>query len=332
MAGRDIIVVGASAGGIESLTGLLNGLPADFPAAVFVVWHMPTTSVGVLPRMLERYSVLPIDNAVDGEPVVPGRVYTAPPDHHLLLENGHVRLTRGPKENRFRPAVDPLFRSAAYSYGSRVVGVVLSGALDDGTSGLWMIKDRGGIAVVQDPVDAIVPDMPRNALRNVDVDYTVRLSEMPGLLAQLVAEPLTEAGEPAAKGEEPAEMQIPKRVEGAEWDMDKLGEVTQFTCPECHGSLWRIHEGRILRFRCRTGHAYTADSLLTGLGESIEDTLWAAVRSLEESASLLRHIHGHLLEQGDEVTASAFLAEAERAERRGQQVRAALGEEDRHSG
>jgi two-component system, chemotaxis family, protein-glutamate methylesterase/glutaminase len=213
MAGRDIIVIGASAGGVEVLSELCKNLPPELPAAVFIVWHMPATSTGIFPRMLERTSALPVENAVDGEPLVPGRIYTAPPDHHLLLEDGRVRLTHGPKENRFRPAVDPLFRSAAYSYGPRVIGLVLSGALDDGTSGLWMIKDRGGVAMVQDPVDALVPDMPRNALHNVEVDYVVPVSEMPALLMQLTSEPLPEPVISEGNGKEPEELEIPKRVE-----------------------------------------------------------------------------------------------------------------------
>ncbi len=157
---RNIIVIGASAGGFEALKKLVAGLPTDFSASIFVVWHMSPDVRGVLPQVLNRSKTVFAANAADGEAIEPNRIYVAPPDRHLLVERGIVRVKRGPKENRFRPAVDPLFRSAAYAYGTRVIGVVLSGALDDGTAGLWTIKQRGGLAVVQDPFDAEVPSMP----------------------------------------------------------------------------------------------------------------------------------------------------------------------------
>ena len=189
---HDIIVIGASAGGIEALIELFSVLPQDLPAAVFVVCHLSPQSEGVLPAALSRNGNLRAVNATDREQIIPGRVYVAPPDHHLLVEPGFVRVTQGPKENRFRPAIDPLFRSAAYAYGPRVIGVVLTGALDDGTAGLWAIKERGGLAIVQDPDDALFPSMPLSALTNVQVDYRVPLSEIAPLLVRLVSEPAGE--------------------------------------------------------------------------------------------------------------------------------------------
>jgi two-component system chemotaxis response regulator CheB len=189
MASKDIIVIGASAGGFEALKILVTGLPADLPASVFVVWHLaPEIRESVLAQVLQKNGNLPAAQAIDGEPIRKGHIYVAPPDYHLLVEPDRVRVTRGPKENRFRPAVDPLFRSAAYSYGSRVVGVVLSGALDDGTSGLWTIKFRGGTAIVQDPLDAEFPSMPKSALREVKADYVAPVEEIPGIITRLARE------------------------------------------------------------------------------------------------------------------------------------------------
>lgn len=185
---RNIIVVGASAGGFEALKTLVTDLPENFPASIFIVWHVSPDVTGVLPQVLNRSGKLAAAHGVNGEPIETGRIYVAPPDHHLLVERGRVRVTKGPKENRFRPAVDPLFRSAAYTYGNRVIGVILSGALDDGTSGLWMIKHRGGVGVVQDPLDAEFPSMPSNALREVAVDYSIPVAQMAQLLVRLTKE------------------------------------------------------------------------------------------------------------------------------------------------
>lgn len=193
---RNIVVIGASAGGVEAIKRLVAGLPPDLDAAIFIVWHMSPDVTGVLPQVLNRQKTIMAANAIDNEPFVYNRIYVAPPDRHLVIEKGFVRVTRGPKENRFRPAVDPLFRSAAYIYGSRVIGIVLSGAIDDGTAGLWSIKSRGGIAIVQDPDDAEVPSMPQNALQAVEVDYTVPVAEMSILLAKLTTEQVKEVKEP----------------------------------------------------------------------------------------------------------------------------------------
>jgi two-component system chemotaxis response regulator CheB len=192
MAGHDIIVVGASAGGIEAITDLFHDLPRDLPASIFVVVHIRAGTPNVLAQILGRATVLPTISPKNGDPIEPGRIYVCLPNYHLMIERGHVRLSRGPKENNTRPSIDPLFRSAAYSYGPRVIGVVLSGTLDDGTAGLLAIKKRGGIAVVQNPKEALYGDMPRNAIEHASVDYVVRISEMAPLLIQLVNTPASD--------------------------------------------------------------------------------------------------------------------------------------------
>ncbi len=242
MATRNIIVIGASAGGFEALKKLVGSLPKDLQASLFIVWHMSADIRGVLPQVLNRFETLHAAHAYDGEIIAPNRIYIAPPDRHLLIEKGRVRVTRGPKENRFHPAVDPLFRSAAYAYNNRVIGVILSDALDDGTAGLWTVKHRGGMAIVQDPRDAEVPSMPENAMREVAIDYSVRVSEMADLLVRLSNEQVAEISE--ASMEENAEnkkteieIRIAAEDSAFESGVMKLGELTPYTCPDCHGVL-----------------------------------------------------------------------------------------------
>jgi two-component system chemotaxis response regulator CheB len=321
---RDIIVIGTSAGGIEALTQLFQELPQDLPAAVFVVCHISPESPGVLPRIISRHSQLPAVNAFDNDPIEPGRVYVAPPDHHLLLEEGFVRVTQGPKENRFRPAVDPLFRSAAYIYGPRVIGVVLTGNLDDGTAGLWAIKERGGLAVVQDPSDALFPSMPLSALTHVVVDHRIPLSELAVLLVRLTAEQVKVEGGYPMPDKMGIEVKIAKEDRVDPLEVEKLGETSAFACPECHGVLWKMGEGGIMRFRCRTGHAYSAQSLLVELSETSEAMLWSAIRGLEENADLARRLAEHLHQEGKDEAAAEFMVQAQLTEERANLVRQVL--------
>lgn len=245
MATRNIIVVGASAGGFEALKKLVGDLPEDLQASIFVVWHMSPDVRGVLPQVLNHANTLRAAHAYDGETIESNRIYVAPPDRHLLVENGRMRVTRGPKENRFRPAVDPLFRSTAYAYNNRVIGVVLSGALDDGTAGLWTIKHRGGVAVVQDPSDAEVPSMPENAMREVAVDHAVPAAEMARLLVRLSKEQIKETSEVVMEDDEKTEMEIRIAAETSAFEMGvmKLGELSPFTCPDCYGVLLVLKDG-----------------------------------------------------------------------------------------
>jgi two-component system, chemotaxis family, protein-glutamate methylesterase/glutaminase len=330
---RNIIVIGASAGGFEALKNLVKDLPPDLQASIFIVWHMSPDVTGVLPHVLNRAGRLPAKNAEDGEKIEPSRIYVAPPDRHLIIENSHVRVTRGPKENRFRPAVDPLFRSAAYTYGARVIGVILSGALDDGTSGLWTIKHHGGVAVVQDPLDAEMPSMPQNAISEVEVDHVVPVSEMADLLVRLSREKAAKTSEVVMEdGNKQTEFEIRTATEDkANMDIMKFGELTPFTCPDCHGVLFRLTDGKRPRFRCHTGHAFSSDSLLTTVTESIEESLWSAIRCIEESVMLLNHMGNHFVDNGQTHLAALYFKKAYEAEDRGNLVRRTVMNHERLS-
>jgi len=321
---KDIVVVGASAGGIEALRTLAASLPKTFPGSLFVVMHSGPDSPGILDLILQRAGQLPAIQPKDGDRISPGTIYVAPPDHHMLVEPGRIRLSRGPKENRFRPAVDPLFRSAAQVYGPRVIGVVLTGGLDDGTAGLWAIKRLGGTAVVQDPEDALVASMPLSALKYVRVDYRVPLVELGPLLVLLTKNEAEEKGAYDVPENLDIEVRIAKQEPGIDLDVRELWQPSSYTCPECHGVLLKLEEGGRVRFRCHTGHAFSADSLLADLTEGVEESLWSTIRSIEESVMLLRHVARHLTEIGDEKNARAFRAKADEAQRRAEIVRQAV--------
>jgi two-component system chemotaxis response regulator CheB len=253
---HDIVAIGASTGGVDALKTITRGLPSEFPAAVFVVLHIGAFSY--LSQILDRAGPLPAANARNGEKIRPGHIYIAPPDQHMLLHDDHVLLRRGPRENMARPSIDPLFRTAAATYGGRVIGVVLTGALSDGTAGLRAIKRCGGIAVVQDPDDAEVPDMPRNAMRHVPIDRREKIARMADLLAQLVDEPA--GATPEIPEDIRMEAAIAAQEEGSMSTEDQLGTRSRLTCPECGGTLWEIADGSLLRYRCHVGHAFSGDA------------------------------------------------------------------------
>lgn len=322
MGGERIVVIGGSAGSVDTLRTLVSGLPADFAAAVLVVVHIPPHHKSFLPVMLSNAGPLPARHAEDGEEVEAGRIYLAPPDHHMLLRNNHVHLVRGPRENGHRPAVDPLFRSAAQCCGPRAIGVVITGALDDGTTGLFAIKEAGGIAVVQDPDDATFSSMPRSALRYVEVDHVVALAEMPELLTRLSREPVPERSTGGAPGVAETGPQ-----EGETRPPQMPGKASGFTCPECHGATWEVRMGDLLQFRCRIGHTLSAESLLARQAEEVEATLETSLQSIEEMAELW----GRLAERsrqarGEPAFARRYAGRAERAARLARLVRAQLEE------
>jgi two-component system chemotaxis response regulator CheB len=286
---RDIIVIGGSGGGLEALRTLVRGFEPDLPAAVFVVLHVGAYSN--LAYVLTKAGPLPAVPAVSGQRFERGRIHVAVPGFHLLLHDGHMLLRRGPHENLARPAIDPLFRSAAASFGSRAVGVVLSGALSDGAAGLQAIKRCGGVAVVQDPADALNASMPRSAMRHVDVDHVCRIDDMARRLARLACEP---AG---PTPDIPLDIRVEAAIAAQELsDMrvdDMLGTPCRFTCPECHGALWEIEDESMLRFRCHVGHAFVADTVLASQGEEIDRLLGTLLRSHQERAALAQRLAEH---------------------------------------
>lgn len=285
---RDVVAIGASAGGIDALKRLVDALPPQYRGALFVVVHISPEAHSALPAILTRACRLPAVHAIDRMPIEHGRIHVAPPDHHLLVEPGTLRVVQGPRENRQRPAVDPLFRSLAWAYGPRAVGVVLSGHLDDGTAGLWAINSCGGTTIVQEPNEADPPEMPLNALMHNRIDHRLPLEGIAALLTALEQQTI----DPFARPDPPP--QLEDEVEFAKLQrslhhMGGLGRLSPFTCPSCRGALWELEEGDHLRYRCHTGHAYSQASLLVDQGAAVEESLYAA-RAIEEKAAALRRL------------------------------------------
>jgi two-component system chemotaxis response regulator CheB len=311
---RRIVVIGASAGGIDALRSLLAELPSSFPAPICIVLHTSSEAPGLLPQILERVARVSVSMAVDGCRVQPGQVYVAPPDRHLLVEPGRLRVTKGPREHNFRPAIDPLFRSAAQVYGPGAIGVVLTGNLDDGSAGLWTIKKLGGTAVVQDPADAMFPSMPRHALDSVSPDYVMPLRQIPSLLAELTETPVTP--ERVAVPEHiNVEVDIAREQNPRDAGLERIANPSRYACPDCHGVLLELEEGGRIRFRCHIGHAYSVDSLLAAMNEGIEHAMSTAVRSLEEVRLLMDRV-AHVLDRREERDAAARLRESSQRARR----------------
>src|SRR3954453_3075005 len=301
---------------------MARSLPADLPAAVVVVMHVPPAGTSALPAILDRVCALPVVAAGGGEPLEPGAGHAAPRGGALLVKRGRLRQVRGPTENGVRPAVDPLFRSAAAAYGPRTVGVILSGALDDGTEGLLRIHERGGVTMVLDPGDGMFDGMPRSAIENVPVDHVVGLAELGEVLARVASEPLPAGAEQAAEGE-PEELD-PVEVDAAISEADLPGNPSGFTCPACDGVLWETHEGEFLRFRCRVGHAFSPESLLSEQSGTIEEALWAGIRALEENATLQARLAGRARERGQKISAGRFESMARAARERASVLRGML--------
>jgi two-component system, chemotaxis family, protein-glutamate methylesterase/glutaminase len=319
-----IIVVGASAGGVTSLEQLVSGLPTDLLGAVFVVLHIPPDAVSRLPQILSRSGPLSAVHAQDGDRIRPRQIYVAPPDHHLLIDGDRIGVKKGPRENRFRPSIDALFRSAAYTYRTRVIGVVLSGVLDDGTSGLWSIKRLGGMTVVQDPEDAAHNAMPLNALEQVEIDHSLPARDMGPLLARLSRQGPAAASETVSDPSRQMEIEVAVAAGGNAFarGIMECTELSPFTCPECHGALVKLKEGTMTRFRCHTGHAFSKSALLAGVTEAVDHSLWQVTRALEECVMLLEQMARDLQERGETAEADRVLLKARDTERRASALQA----------
>lgn len=306
---RDVVVIGGSAGGLEALMTIARGLPADFPAAVFVALHRGEAEPNLLSDILRRNGPLLAISAEEGMPFEPGVIYVAPVDRHLLLGRDHVHVRRGPRENRMRPAVDPLFRSAAANCSTRVIAVVLSGGLNDGTAGLRAIQQAGGLAVVQDPKDCLQPDMPRSAIDHTEPDYILPAAEMPALLERLVSE------------RRPPEIEVSRQVRMEALiaaqelttmpDQYSLGKLSPLSCPDCHGVMYEIEDGNLIRFRCHTGHAFTLESAHAAAADTWEKALYEALRVQQEQAMLMRSMIANARQRGR----GELVASLERRER-----------------
>ena len=306
---RDIVVVGGSAGAIEPLKVLVRSLPSDFPASVFAVIHSSETAPGTLGDLLSNHSTLRGVKVTGQERIEAGHLYTSVPGRHLALHDGLVRAAPGPKENRFRPSIDVLFRTAARTHHERVIGVLLSGYLDDGVSGLSTIKQVGGTTIVQAPDDAHVSALPENALDLLEIDYCLPAAKIPNLLVELVNQKI---------GEQATAVGVGAMRNGSN------ETPSRYTCPDCGGTLFEITEGKVKRFRCRVGHAFSDHSLLAAQDEQTENILWAAQRALEERADMLSRLASRYKERNHEALARRYSLRAEASARQALQMKELL--------
>ncbi|NUO51719.1 MAG: chemotaxis protein CheB [Polyangiaceae bacterium] len=286
---RNLIAVGGSAGALTPLRSLVLGLGKDAPVCVLVVIHVARTAPSVLPEILTRVGGLPAKHAADRDSLEPGKILVAPPNRHLLIQRKEVRLGHGPQENRHRPAIDPLFRSAARFAPSRTIGIVLSGLLDDGIAGASALRRAGGIVIVQAPSDAEFPQLPESVIREGLADHVVGMKEMAALVKRLMAEEVSQkagmgAYDATASENEP---EISAAVEVEALKEELLGPPSALTCPDCHGALWEVHEGQLVRYECRVAHRFSKATLIEAQDDMIEESVLIAYRALEEKAATL---------------------------------------------
>ena len=324
-----LVVIGASAGGIEPLKVIVAGLPLDLAAAVAIVLHVSPTGESRLPSILSRAGRLPVVHARDGEPLGEGRIYVAPPDRHLLVVDGTCAVVRGPRENNARPAVDPLFRSAAAAYGSRVVAVVLSGSLADGVAGAALVSSVGGTVIVQDPEEADFPGMPANAIARDHPDRVLELAAIPDAIVRAVSH-LSQGDDVSENGRKTMELETRYAAldRHAIEDGESPGRASGLSCPACGGVLWEMDDGELLRFRCRVGHAYAAEAALDGQHEAVEAALWAAFRALLERKALAERLAGRARQRGWNRSQRNFEETAQEALGQAELIRTALLERD----
>jgi two-component system, chemotaxis family, protein-glutamate methylesterase/glutaminase len=317
---RDVIVIGASAGGVQALQSLVAQLPPELPASILVVLHLMSSGTSVLHSILDRAGPLSVSQGEDGRPLERGHIYVAPPDHHMLLRGPRIHLTSGPRENGHRPAIDPLFRSAGRAYGPRAIGVILSGNLDDGTDGLRLIKERGGATVVQDPRDAAYRDMPANAIESVGPDRVVPLGRLGAALCELLDTPIDL---PLTGVADPGSQQI-DLVEAEYGSEDPVGDPTLLTCPDCGGVMLERNDGGVIRFACQVGHAYSPESFDEQQGEALEHALWNAIRTLEERSDLLQRLSRRAARSGATSTVERLDCKAALASGHADEIRGTI--------
>ena len=309
-----LVVVGASAGGVSALTRLTSELPRGFGFPLLIAQHIGAHR-SILPQLLSNASGHDVAHAHPGERIEPGKIRLAPSDQHMLVSDGAIVLSRGAKENCARPAIDPLFRSAALAHGPKVIGVVLTGRLDDGTVGLQEIKRRGGIAIAQDPEDADEPSMPTSAIEHVDVDHVVPLALIPALLASLVSQAPEHAPRLPTPNTAAVEMDVALRRGNPLHELGKIGRPSTFVCPECQGALWQILDSRPQRYRCHTGHAFTARTLQAAMTITSDEAGWSALRALQERSFLLHQLADLEREAGHVGEANRLESSAQHIER-----------------
>jgi two-component system, chemotaxis family, protein-glutamate methylesterase/glutaminase len=339
MPNHDIVAIGASAGGVEAVAQLIKHLPSDLPAALFVVLHFPANSSSTLPQILNRAKTLPAVHPRNGELIQPGQIYVALPNRHLLVRSGQILLSQEARENGYRPAIDTLFRSVARTYGRRVVGIILTGMLDDGTAGLKIIHARGGVTVAQDPEEALFEGMPRSAIKNCKVDHVLNIADIAELIIQLAYTPVQEKKASFSDIAKDVENHINSGINrGINSDIDreseivaldkakleqgeKSGTASTWTCPDCGGVLWELQDENLVRFRCHVGHTYSIESLVAEQANDLEQALWSATRALEEKSALARRMAARARQQNRYISETQFLQRAQEAKEQAEMLK-----------
>jgi two-component system chemotaxis response regulator CheB len=310
---HDIVVIGSSAGGVQALRELVGSFQNNLTASIFIVQHLAPDHLSFLPEILSKNGPLPAVHPKDGELIRQGTIYVALPDHHLIIDHDRILVKRGPKENNFRPSIDALMRSAAYWYGPSVIGVVLTGYLNDGTSGLWSVRQFGGTTIVQDPADAAHPDMPRNVMEYIDVNYSLPLAKIGELINTLTQKPVhtSPQTDKLLQTRMKAEIEVAAQQNALSKGINHMGEKTDLTCPECGGALVGIEEGATIRYRCHTGHGFSSAALWAGIAETVETKLWQTLRSMEEGILFLEQAATRCEMQGNRAATNELSLKAE---------------------